>query len=253
MLTAITRAINPAFADCELTFLSRKPIDVARAEAQHRAYCDLLETLGCRVIELPTDDGLADSVFIEDTALVLDELAVSCRPGAPSRQAEVAAVAEALREHRRIAAIEAPGTVDGGDLLHVGDVIYAGLSTRTSQAGIDQLAAIVADYGIRVVAVETAECLHLKSAVSQCAAGTLLINPGWIDATVFGDWELVDVDPLEAHAANALLLDGPVIYPTSFPRTLERLVARGIDVHTVDVSELQKAEGAVTCCSLILR
>ena len=253
MLTAITRAINPAFANCELTFLSRSPIDVARAEEQHGAYCGLLEKLGCRVIELPTADGLADSVFIEDTALVLDELAVSCRPGAPSRQAEVAAVAEALREHRRIAAIEPPGTVDGGDLLHVGDVIYAGLSTRTNRAGIDQLAAIVADYGIRVVAVETAECLHLKSAVSQCAAGTLLINPGWVDAAPFADLNLVEVDPGEAHAANALLLDGPLIYPTSFPRTLDRLAARGLDVHTVDVSELQKAEGAVTCCSLILR
>ena len=253
MLTAITRAINPALADCELTFLSRSPIDVGRAEAQHRAYSDLLEKLGCRVMELPTADGLADSVFIEDTALVLDEIAVSCRPGAPSRQAEVPAVAEALSAYRRVVAIEAPGTVDGGDLLHVGDVIYAGLSTRTNRGGVDQLAAIVADYGVRVIPVETAQCLHLKSAVSQCAAGILLINPGWIDAGVFSDWDLVETDPGESHAANALLLDGPVIYPTSFPRTLEKLVARGIDVHTVDVSELQKAEGAVTCCSLILR
>lgn len=253
MLTAITREVNTALADCELTYLSRTPIDVATAARQHDDYRALLSALGCAVVELPTAPGLADSVFIEDTALVLDELAVLCRPGADSRRAEVEGVAEALRSYRRLAMIEAPGTVDGGDLLHVGDVIFAGLSTRSNQAGIDQLAAIVAAYGITVVGVATESCLHLKSAVSQCAPGTLLINPRWIDREIFAAYELIAVDSEEPHAANALLLDERVIYPTSFPRTLEKLLAHGVDVHTVDVGELQKAEGAVTCCSLIIR
>jgi dimethylargininase len=147
--------------------------------------------------------------------------------------------------------IQAPGTLDGGDLLVVGKSIYAGLSTRSNKSGIEQLQRIVADYGFSVISVETTECLHLKSAVSEVAPGLLLINPEWIERSLFEEYELLDVDKEEAHGANALLIGRDLIYPTSFPRTAEKLVARDIDVTLVDLSELQKAEGAVTCCSLI--
>jgi len=147
--------------------------------------------------------------------------------------------------------IEPPGTIDGGDLLRVGNTIFAGLSTRSNQSGIQQLRDIVADFGMTVETVETTKCLHLKSAVSEVAPGTLLINTDWISSAAFQDFELVPVDKGESHAANALRIGKNLIYPSSFPRTMDALVHRGIDVLPVEITELQKAEGAVTCCSLI--
>lgn len=251
MLTAITRDVNMGMGDCELTFMSRTGIDAELASHQHQQYQSALSSLGCNVVTVPTEPGLADSVFIEDTALVLDELAVQCRPGAESRRAEVTGVSEILRRYRRLESIRSPGTLDGGDLLRVGKIIFAGLSTRSNKSGIDQLRNIVAEYGLSVQMVTTSKCLHLKSAVSEIAPGLLLINPDWISATVFKNYELIDIDKEEPHAANALRVGTHVIYPSSFPLTMEKLVQRGIDVSAVDVSELQKAEGAVTCCSLV--
>ena len=251
MLTAITREVNAAIGSCELTFLCRIEIDIDLALKQHEQYQAALSSLGCDIVSVPTEPGLPDSVFIEDTALVLDEIAVICRPGAESRRPEVAGVEDFLQEYRTLASIQPPGTLDGGDLLRIGKVIYAGLSTRSNQSGIDQLRNIVAEFGYSVETVETAKCLHLKSAVSGVAPGTVLINPDWISTSVFADYEMIDVDKEEAHAANALPVGQSLIYSSSYPRTMEKMVARGIDVVPVEVSELQKAEGAVTCCSLV--
>jgi len=251
LLTAITREVNAAIGSCELTFLPRVKIDTGIVLQQHQQYQTVLSSLGCDVVTVSTEPGLADSVFIEDTAIVLDEIAVLCRPGAESRQPEVAGVESVLQEYRTIASIQPPGTLDGGDLLRIGKVIYAGLSTRSNQSGIEQLCSIVADYGFSVKTVETTKCLHLKSAVSEVAPGSLLINSDWISRAAFGECELIDVEREEPHAANALLVGRSVIYPSSFPHTREKLVTRGIDVIPVDMSELQKAEGAATCCSLI--
>lgn len=252
MLTAITRETNVAIGNCELTFADRVEIDSDLVLQQHQQYQAALASLGCQIVSVPTEPGLADSVFIEDTAIVLDEMAVLCRPGAASRRPEVAGVAAVLKNYRTLAAIESPGTVDGGDLLRVGKTIFAGLSTRTNQEGIEQLRRLVADYGYAVEAVATTQCLHLKSAVSEVAPGVLLINPDWVSTAIFSDYELIEVSADEAHAANALRIGNSLIYPSTFSRTLEILTRRGIDVTTVDISELQKAEGAVTCCSLIV-
>lgn len=252
-LTAITRDVNAAIGGCELTFLPRAGIDIGLAVQQHEDYQSALSSLGCEIVSIPTEEGLADSVFVEDTALVLDEIAVLCRPGAASRRPEVAGVEQALKQYRTLASIESPGTVDGGDLLCVDKVIYAGLSTRSNQSGIDQLRGIVANYGYSVKAVEVPDCLHLTSAVSQVSPGLLLINPDWVSRSAFGDCELITIDKDEPHAANALLVQDSVIYPSSFPRTADKLVIRGIDVIPVDMSELQKAEGAATCCSLVFK
>jgi len=251
VLTAITRDVNDSIGSCELTFLPRARIDTCLALQQHKRYQSVLSALGCEIVSVPTEPGLADSVFIEDTAMVLDEIAVLCLPGAVSRRAEVAAVGQLLHQYRTLASIEPPGTLDGGDLLCIGKIIYAGLSTRSNQSGIEQLRRIVADYGYSVKKVATTKCLHLKSAVSKVAPGSLLINSDWISRSAFADCELIDIDSKEAHAANALLVGQSVICPASFPRTIDRLVTRGINVTPVDLSELQKAEGAVTCCSLI--
>ena len=251
LLIAITREVNAAIGSCELTFLPRVKIDTGVVLQQHQQYQTVLSSLGYEVVTVSTEPGLADSVFIEDTAIVLDEIAVLCRPGAESRQPEVAGVESVLQEYRTIFSIQPPGTLDGGDLLRIGKVIYAGLSTRSNQSGIEQLCSIVADYGFSVKTVETTKCLHLKSAVSEVAPGSLLINSDWISRAAFGECELIDVDREEPHAANALLVGRSVIYPSSFPHTREKLETRGINVISVDMSELQKAEGAATCCSLI--
>ena len=252
MLTAITREVNAAIGSCELTFLSRIDIDIDLALKQHEQYQSALSSLGCEIISVSTEPGLPDSVFIEDTALVLDEIAVLCRPGAESRRPEVAGVESVLQQYRTLASIQPPGTLDGGDCSVLAKSFTPGFSTRSNQSGIEQLRNIVADYGYSVEAVETTKCLHLKSAVSGVAPGTLLINPDWISTSAFSDYELIDVDKEEAHAAKMHFpWRQSLIYSSSYPRTMEKLMAHGINVVPVDVSEVQKAEGAVTCCSLV--
>ena len=254
MWTAITRDVSPALAECELSFVDRMPIDVGRAQAQHEAYCRALGSLGCEVIRLPAEAAFPDSVFVEDVALVFDELAVATRPGAESRRDEGSAVLEVLGSFRRVLRIEAPGTLDGGDVLRIGKRVFVGMSARSNEAGRAQLRELLAPYGYTVEGVPTRDCLHLKSAVTQVGEGVVLVNPAWLaDASAFADYTRIEVDPSEEHAANAVRVGDTLLYPDCFPNTLQRLRAAGIAVTTVDVSELQKAEGAVTCCSVVFR
>jgi len=252
-LLAITRDISPAIDRCELTHLDRAPIDLAKARAEHAAYEDMLRQLGCRVQRLLAGPDMPDSAFIEDTALVLDELAVITRPGAESRRGETAAVAQALRGLRPVAAILAPGTLDGGDILRIGQRLYVGRGHRSNDAGIAQLRAIVSSQGYAVHPVDFGKCLHLKTAASLVAEDLMLVNPEWVDAAVFGDMRVIDVDPAEPFAANALRIGESVVYPVEHARTAARLEAAGIDVRRVPTGELAKAESAVTCWSLVLR
>jgi dimethylargininase len=248
---ALTREVSPAILRCELTHLQRTPIDLERAQAQHAAYEEALRGAGCEVQRLPPEPELPDAVFVEDTAVVLDELAVITRPGASSRRAEIASVAAALASHRTLCSIEPPGTLDGGDVLRVGRHIFVGRSSRSNSAGLAQLTRLCAPHGYQVRAVEVTGCLHLKSAVTAASAKALLINRRWIDAAAFSGYELIDVDPDEPAAANVLRIGSTLIYPTSFPKTARRL-ERHARLSVVDVSELAKCEGAVTCCSLIV-
>lgn len=252
MQIAITREVSPSIARCELTYQERVVIDYELACRQHAAYCQALASLGCRVERLPAEPDLPDSVFVEDVALVLNELAILTHPGAASRRPEVAKIQPALAKYRPLASITPPATLDGGDILRIDRTIYVGQSTRSSQAALAQLAELVAPVGYRVQGVALTGCLHLKSAVTQAAPDLLLINPAWVDPQVFAGFRCLEVDPAEPHAANILLLEQGLIYPTSFPCTLERLEHAGLPITPVDVSEMQKAEGAVTCCSIIL-
>ncbi|MGE5236135.1 MAG: dimethylarginine dimethylaminohydrolase family protein [Acidobacteriota bacterium] len=251
-LIAITRDVSASIGRCELTHLARVPIDLARARVQHAAYEDCLASLGCRVHRLAEAADLPDAVFVEDTAIVLDELAVITRPGAVSRRPETRTIAEALARYRPLASIEPPATLDGGDVLRLGRTLFVGRSTRTGDEGVAQLRAAVAPHGYEVVEVAVGGCLHLKSAASEVAGSVLLINRAWIDPQPFAGLELVDVDPSEPAAANALRVAGAVVFAGAFPRTLDRLVRLGLDVRVVDLTELAKAEGAVTCCSLLV-
>lgn len=251
MLIAITREVSPSLAACELSFVDRAPIDVARADAQHRDYQRVLSTLGCAVQALPAQPDYPDAVFVEDVAIVVDEIAVMTRPGAGSRRGEGATVADALRNYRTLHAIEAPATLDGGDVLRIGWQVYVGQSARSNAAGIAQLRAILAEHGYTVTGVPIHGCLHLKSAVTALTDDTVLLQPSWIDRAAFAGYRIIEVDPGEEHAANVLRVGAAVVSPAGFPRTHARIRAAGVDVVTVDVSELQKAEGAVTCCSLV--
>jgi dimethylargininase len=253
MITAITRKISPAFNQCELTLLNREPIDIEKANEQHAQYENALRSLGVEVISLPEEEGMPDSVFVEDAAVVLDEAAIITRPGAPSRRAEVASIERALAPFRKIIRIQAPGTLDGGDVLVIGKTIYVGISSRSNPEAIQQLQTAVKQFGYTVEGVEVTGCLHLKSAVTRVAEKTILINPNWVDKKIFLGSDFIEIDEEEPYAANGLLIRNQVIYPDAFAKTLAKIVQAGIKVITLDVSEIAKAEGAVTCCSLIIK
>jgi dimethylargininase len=202
-------------------------------------------------VGVPAAPELPDAVFIEDTAIALDEVAVITRPGAPSRRPETAAVASVLAAYRPVRAMKAPATLDGGDVLRLGRTLYVGRAGRTNDHGIEQLRSFVAPLGYLVVPVEFTGCLHLKSAVTALADELLLMNPAWVSAAAFPARTLL-VDDREPQGANALRIEDTIIYPSQFPRTRDRLIEHGLRVTATDCSELAKAEGSVTCCSLIL-
>jgi dimethylargininase len=251
MRIAITRPVSAAMAECELTHLGRVPIDVARARAQHEAYEKCLERLGCRIVRLPAEEALPDSVFVEDAALVFDEVAIITLPGAESRRAETPSVENTLAKYRRVARIEAPGTLDGGDVLALGKRVFIGHSQRTNRDGIRQMTDLLRPLGYEVTAVPVARCLHLKSAVTQIADDMLLLDPAWLDAGDFGDYEVVHVQANERGAANVLRVGDTVMAAQAHARTNEALHTRGLSVETLDVSEIAKAEGGLTCCSIL--
>lgn len=252
-LAAITRDVSKSINACELSFHVRQPIDLGRAIAQHAAYRDCLVRLGLEVISVPAEPELPDAVFVEDTAIVLDEVAIICNMGAPSRRAEAQSIAAALSRYRTLGFLKEPGTLDGGDVLQIERRVFVGLSQRTTRAAIEQLRELLQPFDYQVRLVQVKNCLHLKSACSFIGNETILINRAWIDAERFHGLRLIDVAPNEPGAANALLVGGVIITPASFPNTRALLEKRGFQVQTVDVSELQKAEAGVTCCSIIFR
>jgi len=251
MLTAITRSVSPAIVNCELSFIPRQPINLEIARAQHLAYEQLLEKLGARVVSLPAEPDLPDSMFVEDPAIVLDELALIFPLGTESRRPEAVSLAQAVSKFRRLEHVTLPGTLEGGDVLRIGRKLFVGLSKRSNAAGIRQLAAILVPYRYEVIAVPVTGCLHLKSAVTCLGRDTLLANRAWFDPAPFSGYHWIDVDPAEPHAANALALVNTIIFPASFPRTRARIEAAGFHVTPLDISELQKAESGLTCSSLI--
>jgi len=251
MLTAITRAVSPALAECELSFIERLPIDLERAREQHQAYESALAALGARVISLPPEPQLPDSMFVEDPAIVLDELAVVFPLGTETRRREAPSLAKAISRFRKIEYVRLPGTVEGGDVLGIGRRLFVGLTARTNKEGLCQLRNIVEPYGYEMTAVPVTGSLHLKSAVTHLGNNVLLANRAWFDSSPFAGFEWIDVDAAEPHAGNALALNGSVVFPASFPRTRARIEAKGFCVLPLDIGELQKAESGLTCSSLI--
>lgn len=249
---ALVRAVSPRLVDAELTFLDREPIDVERAAAQHAGYVDLLRSLGHRVVEVPAAPEHPDGTFVEDAAVVVDDLAVLTRPGAESRRGEVASIAPVLRGlGLRTTTVEAPGTLDGGDVLQVGRTVFVGLGGRTDEAGAAQLADALRPLGRTVVTVPVTGCLHLKTGATALPDGTVVAVTAWLDTSLFREAGLEVVEAPEPTGADLLLSGDRVVLSAAAPGTAALVRERGFEAHPVAIDELEKAECGVTCLSVL--
>lgn len=253
MLTAITRRVSPCIGKCELTYLTRRPIDVRRARQQQQAYERLLSDLGLYVISLPAEQELPDAVFVEDTAVVTDEVAVVTTMGCTARRREVDSISPVLEKYRLLQSINGAGVLEGGDVVQVGRTLFVGISTRTNVNGISQLSRIVTPYGYEVRPVQVKGCLHLSTGCGFIGRNTILANPSWVDLSPFEGFEIINVSPSEPWSANGLTLADHVLISAASPQTAARVRERGFRVLTVDISEFEKAEGGLTCLTLIFK
>lgn len=251
MLTAITRAVSPSINHCELGYLTRQPIDYDRAVEQHQQYEQCLRDLGVSVMSLAAEPDLPDSMFVEDPAVVVAELAVMTRMGIESRRGESETLAHALAQFRPLRWLREPATLEGGDVVRVGSTLFVGLSRRTNPEGIAQLASELEPWGYYVRPVEVRGCLHLKSACCYLGDDTIIANREWFGAAPFKKLTIIDVPAEEPRGANVLAVSHTALVPAAFPRTAELLDGRGWQVRTLDISELMKAEAGLTCSSII--
>jgi len=251
MLTAITRAVSPSIHRCELSHLARQPIDFEKAVEQHRQYEERLRELGVSVVSLAAEPDLPDSMFVEDPAVVVDEVAVMTRLGAQSRRPESKSLAPVLERFRPLWWIHPPATLEGGDVLRAGKTLFVGLSARTNREGITQLAGQLSPLGYSVSPIEVRGCLHLKSACCYIGDRKILANRDWFDTSPLHGFDIIDVPPNEPRAANVLAIGETILVPASFPATAEMLEGLGRKVRTLDISELMKAEAGLTCSSLV--
>jgi dimethylargininase len=251
MKIALTHAVPKGITQCELTYLTREPIDYQAAVAQHAAYLGSLRRAGVEVIELTANSDYPDGCFVEDTAVVVDELAVMARMGVESRRGEVSEIERVLSNCRSIARIEAPATLEGGDIVVAGRKVFAGLSPRTSRAGVSALATLLKPHGYQVVGVPINDCLHLKSACTLLGGDTMIANPQWFDLSEFGGFNIINVVEDEPWAANALRVGDVVFVGAEFPRTAQKIRNAGFAVETIEISEFLKAEAGLTCSSII--
>ena len=250
-IVALTNRPSPLLEQCQLTHLERTPIDHGVAIRQHEGYQTMLRAAGAEVCALDVNRAHPDGVFIEDTAIVLDEVAVMMSMGAESRRGEPAAIESVLRGYRPIERVALPATIDGGDVTRVGRILLVGQSSRTNRAGACALAAIAERYGYDTITVPVTGCLHLKSACTVLPDGRLLVNREWIDMQPLAPFDTVQVPVEEPHAADVALVGDRVCMAAEHPRTMELLESLGFEVRATPLSEFAKAEGAVTCLSLI--
>jgi dimethylargininase len=252
MLVALTRRVSPRIGECELTFINRQAIDYPRALQQHSQYQQLLCNLGAKVIELPSDDQCPDCCFLEDTALVLDEVAIITRPGSETRRREVDGVAPTVMKYRDVVRIDSPGTLEAGDVLRMGPSLLVGVSTRTNRQGIEMLRKALKPYGYEVLAIPMKGALHLKSVCTALDDHTVLADPRHFDSTQLSEYKLIEVPTEEPMAANVLRINAAVCIHAGFHQTVELLRIKGFNIRTVDISEFLKAEAGLTCMSIIL-
>lgn len=252
MTLALTRQPSSSLVNCEVTHVSRRSIDIQLAFQQHESYCQALRDLGVEVVQLPPLGAYPDSVFIEDNAIVLDELVVITSMGTVARQGEVTLIGPILFQHRRIIQILPPATIEGGDVLRVGKRLFVGVSSRSTQLGVDALRSIVAPLGYEVIPVNVYHCLHLKTACTSLDEVTLLVNSAWLDFEVLKKFRLLPVPSTEPFGANVLRVNQGVLANAAHPKTLDLIRSEGYSVTEVNISEFSKAEAGVTCLSLMI-
>ncbi len=252
-MLALTHLPSPRLADCLLTFVERSPIDYERACRQHAEYCDVLRACGADVRTLDVNRASPDGTFLEDTAVVLDEMAVMTRPGAAARRDESAGIERELRLYRPVARVPAPATLEGGDVLRVGRTLLVGLSSRTNLAGATALAATVRPCGYDVRTVPVHGCLHLKTACSALPDHRLIVNPDWFDVEALRGFELLHIPAAEPWGANLVCLGNCVIAAAAHRQTGDVIRRLGFDVHFAAIDEFAKAEGGDTCLSILLK
>ncbi|WP_298633569.1 arginine deiminase family protein [uncultured Umboniibacter sp.] len=221
------------------------------AVVQHQAYVSTLNALGLSVTQLPALNELADATFVEDVALLVDDVAVLTRPGAASREPEVAFMKDTINQlFSEVHTIVAPGTLEAGDIMRVERKLYVGLSARTNEAGVAQLSAIFAPYGVEVISVEMAEMLHLKTGVNYLSNNQMLVCGEFVNHPAFSQYECFEIPIGEEYAANSLWINGTVIVPSGFDKTAKLVEQLGYPVVRVDTSEFRKIDGGLSCLSL---
>ena len=251
MLTALTRQVSPLIDNCLLENLPRQEIDAAKAARQHVEYEACLQDLGIQIVRVPDAPECPDGVFVEDPAVTLDEAAVILPMGTEVRRKEVPSVAETLARFKPLIHVRPPAMLEGGDVMRIGKTLFVGMSVRSNQEGVERFAAAVGPMGYTVKPVRVYGCMHLKSGCCYAGAGTVVANREWVDVSPFREFSIIDVPADEPWAADVLAIGETVLMPSCFPGTRRLLEQRGFQVTALDVSELMKAEAAVTCMSII--
>ena len=245
--TALVRPPGTRFPQAISSHPLKKEIDYPKALTQHRNYVDTLKQMGGKILSLPPEDSLPDSTFVEDNAFIFGETAYMCFAKEESRRNEVESVAKLLNEHRNI--IPLKSYLDGGDILSTPEAIFVGLSNRTDAKAVQFLSGQIDK---KVVPVPVLKGLHLKSAVSYLGTNTLLIDPKRVESNVFKNFKWIEVEEKDSYAANCLAIGSKVIMPAGFQEVSKNIRQQGFETVELEMSEFEKADGGVTCLSLIL-
>lgn len=253
MLIGFTHAVSPNIPSCEITFIDRAQINYELAVRQHDEYCAVLKKCGVVVKRLSANLSYPDSCFVEDTAIVLDELAIVTSMGTASRRGETAAIEAELSKYREIAQIQLPAMIEGGDVLQVGRKLFVGLSSRTNAQGIKELSRITEPLGYSLSPVNIKSSLHFKTACSAINDETLLVNPNWIDLEPFKGFNVLFTPDDESWAANTLRISDITCLQAGFPKTVELVERLHHRIEILDISEFRKAEAGISCLSIILQ
>ncbi len=248
---ALVRGLPSTYEKCLTSLTPKEPIDPALARRQHSSYRETLETLGLELVWVEPDDRFPDCCFVEDPAIVTGDFAIISRMGIPSRMGEEAAVRDALRSFKKIREINSPGTLEGGDVLQVDHKIYVGLTSRTNRSGLEQLETHVSKFGFEVIPVEVDQGLHLKSSCTYLGNGYVAMVPGRVQKGIFLEYNTIEVLPEEAPAADCLRVRDRVLVLEGYPATKRRIEAEGFDTISLEMSEFEKCEGALTCLSIV--
>ncbi len=252
MKIALLNKPSSAIERCELTFMDREPIQLSEALKQHSLYAEALSRAGLNVMMHEVNPESPDAVFVEDVAIILDEIAIITSMGTASRRSEVDSMAKIISRYRdTVHHVHLPATIEGGDVLRVGKKLFVGVSSRTNRAGISTLSEIVSPFGYQVVPVEVSGCLHLKTGVTALNDESFVLNSAWIETSPFNDYLLIEVAHNEPFAANVLRVDENLILNGAYPLTAKKIQNAGFSFDLVDISELGKAEAGLTCMSLI--